>query len=150
MTSIQVRREIRKLRAINCSFEIVSRGSSASSSRVEDTSRPPFNISGWTRSPELPSWVDCFRCLFRSCVYKGPEHDSDPRGFKRHCVHPYFNLEGVVQRGLYVYQIEVWLRHFPPQQLLVLNNDEVRGYHRLSPVRFQFAIMTSSLLPQVA
>ena len=32
---------------------------------------------------------------------------------------------GYVRRGLYVYQLEWWLKHFPPEQLLVLNHEEV-------------------------
>ena len=34
-------------------------------------------------------------------------------------------LRGHVLRSLYVYQLEEWLQHFAPQQLLVLNYDEV-------------------------
>ncbi len=30
----------------------------------------------------------------------------------------------LVRRGLYVYQIEWWLAHFPKEQLLVLNHEE--------------------------
>ena len=32
---------------------------------------------------------------------------------------------GFVRRGLYVYQLEWWLKHFPPEQVLVINHDEV-------------------------
>ena len=32
---------------------------------------------------------------------------------------------GSVRRGLYVYQIEWWLQHFPAQQFLIVNYDEV-------------------------
>ena len=42
-----------------------------------------------------------------------------------HCTqeHP---RHGLVRRGLYVYQLEVWLRHFPPEQILVLHQEQVR------------------------
>ena len=32
---------------------------------------------------------------------------------------------GILRRGLYVYQLEWWLMHFPAHQLLILNYDEV-------------------------
>ncbi len=31
-----------------------------------------------------------------------------------------------MRRGLYVYQLEWWLRHFPPEQFMVINQEEVR------------------------
>ena len=34
--------------------------------------------------------------------------------------------EGYVRRGLYAYQLEHWLRFFPPSQLMVINHEEVR------------------------
>ena len=34
---------------------------------------------------------------------------------------------GALRRGLYAYQLEWWLQHFPPEQLLVINYDEVWG-----------------------
>ena len=43
---------------------------------------------------------------------------------KGKCEHE-FPKEGLVRRGLYVYQLEWWLKHFPPEQLLVLNHEEV-------------------------
>ena len=40
-----------------------------------------------------------------------------------HCVTLY--PQSYVRRGLYVYQLEWWLRHFPPEQFLILNHEQV-------------------------
>ena len=44
------------------------------------------------------------------------------------------------RRGLYVYQLEWWLQHFPAEQLMVVNYHEVRvlgleAERKLSTVR---------------
>ena len=42
-----------------------------------------------------------------------------------HCATLY--PQSYVRRGLYVYQLEWWLRHFPPEQFLILNHEQVSG-----------------------
>ncbi|GAX77037.1 hypothetical protein CEUSTIGMA_g4484.t1 [Chlamydomonas eustigma] len=43
------------------------------------------------------------------------------------CQRPY-SPYSLVQRGLYVYQLEWWLRLFKPEQLLILNHEEMKAW----------------------
>ena len=45
-------------------------------------------------------------------------------GINATCSHVYSKF-ALVRRGLYAYQLEVWLKHFSPEQLMVINQDEV-------------------------
>ena len=45
---------------------------------------------------------------------------------RRICFPGQFSVNGIVRRGLYAYQLEHWLRFFPPEKLLVLNHEQVR------------------------
>ena len=44
---------------------------------------------------------------------------------RRTCFPGQFSVNGIVRRGLYAYQLEHWLRFFPPEQMLVLNHEQV-------------------------
>ena len=39
---------------------------------------------------------------------------------------PQFRRNGIVRRGLYAYQLRDWLRHFPEDQLMVINHEQAR------------------------
>ena len=74
----------------------------------------------------MPRWEDCFRCLFDCGLFTGPaKQEYQPADIKRHCKSS-GSTRGHVIRGLYVHQLQMWLRLFPAEQLLVLNHEEVR------------------------
>ena len=74
----------------------------------------------------MPRWEDCFRCLFDCGLFTGPaKQEYQPADIKRHCKSS-GSIRGHVIRGLYVHQLQMWLRLFPAEQLLVLNHEEVR------------------------
>ncbi|KAG1654885.1 hypothetical protein FOA52_006529 [Chlamydomonas sp. UWO 241] len=125
----QVADEIALLRNINCSFEAPTeegghaRAAAAASSSSSSTAPPIITgaTGAWQRAPGLPSWNDCFRCSFSYCgSYTGPKWgnvcaslNGSPLG------------SSTVRRGLYAYQLEWWLAHFLPSQLLVINSDQL-------------------------
>jgi len=75
----------------------------------------------WKLPEGLPSWNDCFVCTFSYCY----EYNNDPPGPPETCRQDLGR--GSIRRGLYAYQIEWWLRHFKPEQLLIVNSEEVRA-----------------------
>ncbi len=50
------------------------------------------------------------------------ERRKDP---KAGCEHEY-PVHGVVRRGLYAYQLQWWLHFFKPEQMLVINHEELQ------------------------
>ena len=90
---------------------------------------PPVSPSGGAKggaSPDQSRWEECFRCLFECGIYEGPAKALyEPADIHNHCK-PSGTVSGHVIRGLYVQQLQMWLRLFPAEQLLVLNHEEVR------------------------
>jgi hypothetical protein len=75
----------------------------------------------WKMPQSLPSWNECFVCTFSYCS----AYNNDPPGPPGTCRQDLGR--GAVRRGLYAYQLEWWLRHFKPEQLLIVNNEEVKA-----------------------
>lgn len=102
------------MRATNCSFE--------------EAQPPPASPSGGATqaaSPGLPRWEDCFRCVFECGSYEGPAKPRyEPADLRRHC-RARGSVRGLVNRGLYADQLQMWLRLFPAEQMLILNHEEV-------------------------
>ena len=84
-----------------------------------------------------PSWNQCFKCLFTCGLYRNASATTAlvPRGVRqavqrqrrpRDCMPSSYARNGIVRRGLYAYQLQHWLRFFPPEQIMVLNHEQVR------------------------
>ena len=97
-----------------------SSNSSSSSWIVSpDPSSRPYKP--WPLPPDVPSWNECFTCTFSYCS----AYNNDPPGPPGTCRQDLGR--GAIRRGLYAYQLEWWLRHFRPEQLLIVNYEEVQA-----------------------
>ena len=52
---------------------------------------------------------------------------SQGRRPPRACTPVTFRRHGIVRRGLYAFQLRHWLRYFPPDQIMVINHDQVES-----------------------
>ena len=113
---VQSDAELNNLRAMGCSFEAQPPPAASPSDGAQKVG-----------SPDLLRWEDCFRCLFECGIYEGPvKSQYEPADIYNHCKRS-GTVTGQVIRGLYVQQLQMWLRLFPAEQLLVLNHEEVCG-----------------------
>ena len=70
-------------------------------------------------------WVHCQLRSLRTCV--NIPYQSPPIICQLHhsFLHSHHWIRSWVRKGLYVYQLEWWLEHFHPSQLLVIKHEEV-------------------------
>ena len=74
LMSVQVRGELRNMRADGCSFEPTAAdrgaGTAASSYDTGTVARGEEAVSGWSRAPGVSGWDDCFRCMYSCGISK--------------------------------------------------------------------------------
>ena len=74
LMSVQVRGELRNMRADGCSFEPTAAdrgaGTAASSYDTGTMARGAEAVSGWSRAPGVSGWDDCFRCMYSCGISK--------------------------------------------------------------------------------
>ncbi|GAX77033.1 hypothetical protein CEUSTIGMA_g4480.t1 [Chlamydomonas eustigma] len=90
---------------------------------------PHEAMTTWRRQAGIPSWNACFKCTFqcKNDVLKARRGDTAPGGGDVwfYC-HRQFSSTALIRRGLYVYQLEWWLKLFKPGQFLIINHEELK------------------------
>ncbi|GAX77034.1 hypothetical protein CEUSTIGMA_g4481.t1 [Chlamydomonas eustigma] len=88
--------------------------------------RPRAEIAlSWRRADGIQSWNSCFKCSF-TC--KQGLHWTGPGDDVQHYCGKLFSSQALVRRGLYVYQLEWWLKLFKPEQFLIINHEEMKKH----------------------